>query len=81
MNATEKKKLDSLLRREAAFIEPMECALVTNVPDGSQWVCGIKLIGYRAITFNSLTVAIRKYLPRATSVSRAGFAQSRIESR
>jgi hypothetical protein len=48
-----KKKLDSLPRREAAFIEPMECALVPNVPDGPQWVYEIKLDGYRAIAVKS----------------------------
>ena len=53
MNAAEKKKLDSLPRREAAFIEPMECALVPNVPDGPQWVYEIKLDGYRAIAVKS----------------------------
>jgi hypothetical protein len=36
MNATQKKKLDSLPRREATFMEPMECALVAKVPDGPQ---------------------------------------------
>jgi DNA ligase D-like protein (predicted ligase) len=53
MNATEKKKLDSLPRREPAFMEPMECALVSTVPDGSQWVYEIKLDGYRAIVVKS----------------------------
>jgi hypothetical protein len=38
MNTAGKKKLDSLPRREAAFIEPMECALVPSLPDGPQWV-------------------------------------------
>ena len=53
MNTTLKKKLDSPPRREAAFIEPMECALVPNVPDGSQWVYEIKLDGYRAVAVKS----------------------------
>jgi DNA ligase D-like protein (predicted ligase) len=53
MNAAEKKKLDSLPRREAAFIEPMECALVAKVPDGPQWVYEIKFDGYRAIAVKS----------------------------
>ena len=35
MNAAEKKKLNSLPRREAAFIEPMECALV---PKRAGWL-------------------------------------------
>jgi len=38
MNAPQKKKLDSLPAREAAFIEPMECLAVTKLPDGPQWV-------------------------------------------
>jgi ATP-dependent DNA ligase len=53
MKAAEKKKLDSQPRREAAFIEPMECALVAIVPDGPQWVYEIKLDGYRAIAVKS----------------------------
>jgi hypothetical protein len=32
------KSLDSLPQREAAFIEPMECLAVPQLPDGSNWV-------------------------------------------
>jgi DNA ligase D-like protein (predicted ligase) len=49
MTATD-KKLDSLPPREAGFVEPMECALVPNVP---QWVYEIKLDGYRATAVKS----------------------------
>src|SRR5215469_3691836 len=52
MGSTEKKKLDSLPRREATFIEPMECALVARLPDAPQWVHEIKLDGYRAVAVN-----------------------------
>ena len=31
----------------------MECALVSNLADGPQWFCEIKLDGYRAIAVNS----------------------------
>jgi bifunctional non-homologous end joining protein LigD len=48
-----KKKLDSLPRREAGFIEPMECLAVTTLPDGQEWVYKIKLDGYRAVAINS----------------------------
>jgi len=41
--------LMSLAKREAEFIEPMECALVSNLPEGSQWTYEVKLDGYRAI--------------------------------
>ena len=44
-----RSKLSSLPRRKAEFIEPMECASVSKLPDGSQWVFEIKLDGYRAI--------------------------------
>jgi ATP-dependent DNA ligase len=30
-------------------MEPMDCAPVSKLPDGSQWVFEIKLDGYRAI--------------------------------
>ena len=44
-----KKKLNLLLERKAEFIEPMECALVSSLPEGSDWTYEIKLDGYRAI--------------------------------
>jgi ATP-dependent DNA ligase len=47
------KKLDSLPRGEAAFIEPMECLATTKLPTGPQWVYEIKLDGYRAIAVKS----------------------------
>ena len=42
-------RLVTLPTRGAEFIEPMDCAPVTKLPDGSQWVFEIKLDGYRAI--------------------------------
>ena len=47
------KSLDSLPRREAAFIEPMECLAVSRLPDGVEWTYEIKLDGYRAAAINS----------------------------
>jgi ATP-dependent DNA ligase len=45
--------LGSLPRREAAFIEPMECLAVSKLPEGAEWVWEIKLDGYRAIAVRS----------------------------
>src|SRR5258708_5012386 len=42
-------RLESLPKRKADFIEPMECALVPKPPEGSDWTFEIKLDGYRAI--------------------------------
>jgi len=42
------KKLASLAKRKAAFIEPMDCAPVTKLADGPGWIYEIKLDGYRA---------------------------------
>jgi len=42
-------RLTRLPKRKADFIEPMECALVSTVPGGSDWTYEIKLDGYRAI--------------------------------
>ena len=39
--------------RKAEFIEPMECALVPQLPDGSDWTYEVKLDGYRAIGVKS----------------------------
>ena len=49
MRQVSSKALDSLTRREAEFIEPMDCAPVSKLPDGSKWLFEIKLDGYRAI--------------------------------
>jgi bifunctional non-homologous end joining protein LigD len=35
--------------RKPEFIEPMECALVSTLPEGSDWTYEVKLDGYRAI--------------------------------
>ena len=42
-------RLESLSRRKAEFIEPMNCAPVTKLKDGPGWVYEIKLDGYRAV--------------------------------
>ncbi len=44
-----KKNLNSLPRKQAAFVEPMECALVSALPEGPDWAYEVKLDGYRAI--------------------------------
>ena len=36
-------------KREAGFIEPMECALVATLHEGAEWTYEVKLDGYRAI--------------------------------
>ena len=46
-------RLDSLPRRNAAFIEPMECLAAPKLPGALQWVYEIKLDGYRAIAVKS----------------------------
>jgi DNA ligase D-like protein (predicted ligase) len=43
------KALDSPPTRKADFIEPMECALVSKLPEGPGWTYEVKLDGYRAI--------------------------------
>ena len=43
----------SLPKRKPEFIEPMDCAPVTKLTDGPQWVYEIKLDGYRAIAVKS----------------------------
>ena|SRR5258708_6142516 len=42
-------RLESLPKRKADFIEPMECALVPKLPEGPDRTFEIKLDGYRAI--------------------------------
>ncbi len=42
-----------LPKTNAEFIEPMECALVSTLPEGSDWTYEVKLDGYRAIGVRS----------------------------
>src|SRR6266849_2579168 len=41
------------VRRKAAFIEQMECALVSNLLEGPDWTYKVKLEGYRAVAVKS----------------------------
>src|SRR5258708_38377786 len=45
----QRARLDALPRRKADLIEPMECALVSALPEGSDWTYEVKLDGYRPI--------------------------------
>src|ERR1700739_2886406 len=47
------KRLGSLPKTAASFIEPMECLPVSKLPEDSKWVWEIKLDGYRAIAVKS----------------------------
>jgi len=40
-------------KKDASFIEPMECLPVPKIPEGPQWVYEVKLDGYRAIAVNT----------------------------
>jgi DNA ligase D-like protein (predicted ligase) len=51
-------RLESLPKRKAEFIEPIECALVPKLPEGSDWTYEVKLDGYRAIGVKSSREAI-----------------------
>jgi bifunctional non-homologous end joining protein LigD len=42
-------RLKSLPRKDAAFVEPMECARVSQLPTGDKWLYEIKLDGHRTI--------------------------------
>jgi DNA ligase D-like protein (predicted ligase) len=48
-----KNSILRLPKREAEFIEPMECSPVTKLLDGPGWFYEIKLDGYRAIAVKS----------------------------
>src|ERR1700675_824179 len=51
-------RLRSLTKRNAAFVEPMECLAVAKLPDGPQWLYEIKLDGYRALAIQSNGVTL-----------------------
>src|SRR3984893_13042834 len=42
-------RLETLPKRKAEFIEPMDCSPVTKLLDGHDWIYEIKLDGYRAV--------------------------------
>ena len=46
-------RLESLPKRKAEFIEPMDCAPVSKLGDGLDWIYEIKLDGYRALAVKS----------------------------
>jgi bifunctional non-homologous end joining protein LigD len=49
MRPTEKSRLRSWPEKKADFVEPMECEIVSELREGSEWVYEVKLDGYRAI--------------------------------
>jgi DNA ligase D-like protein (predicted ligase) len=51
-----RSKADTALKsskKDASFIEPMECLPVPKIPEGPLWVYEVKLDGYRAIAVNA----------------------------
>src|SRR5258708_13761582 len=51
-------RLETLPKRKAEFIEPMECALVSTLPEGQEWTYEVKLDGYRAIGVKASTTVL-----------------------
>jgi ATP-dependent DNA ligase len=51
-------RLGSLPKDKAAFIEPMECALVSTLPEGPDWTFEVKFDGYRTIGVKTSREAI-----------------------
>jgi DNA ligase D-like protein (predicted ligase) len=49
------KRLASLPKTQASFVEPMECISVSKLPAGLEWIWEIKLDGYRALAVKSGT--------------------------
>src|SRR5437879_6889205 len=47
------KRLASLPKTEASFVEPMDCLSVSKLPEGLGWIWEIKLDGYRALAVKS----------------------------
>jgi DNA ligase D-like protein (predicted ligase) len=45
---------NSLQKKDASFVPPMECLSVTKIPEGPLWVYEVKLDGYRAIGVNPM---------------------------
>jgi DNA ligase D-like protein (predicted ligase) len=63
MTQADDESLDSLPKRDATFIEPMECLATSTLPDGPQWLWEMKHDGYRALAVKSgdeLTIFSRR---------------------
>jgi ATP-dependent DNA ligase len=52
-NLVRRSAINSLTKREADYIEPMECLSVSKLPEGLDWLYEIKLDGYRAVAVRS----------------------------
>jgi len=50
---TASNRLYALSKAKADFIESMECALVSKLPEGSDWTNEVKLDGDRAVGVKS----------------------------
>jgi DNA ligase D-like protein (predicted ligase) len=51
-------RLTRLPKRKPDFVEPMECAPVSTLPKGPDWIYEVKLDGYRAIAVRTSREAI-----------------------
>ena len=49
------KRVASLPKTQASFVEPMECLSVSKLPEGLEWIWEIKLDGYRALAVKTGT--------------------------
>jgi ATP-dependent DNA ligase len=68
-------RLHSLPKTKAAFISPMECALVAKLPEGPAWTYEVKLDSYRAVAVKTsrdviLYCRIVSEIPRQNEAAR-----------
>lgn len=68
-----KTRLDALPPMEAAFVEPMMCEPVAQVPDGPEWLFEVKMDGFRILAVKPVGGEVTLLSRKGNSLNRKFF--------